>query len=115
MDQSVARLSAGGAKVLIVELPPPAAFSERGAPQPGVIERIDALNRFFRHYVRERPGVALVDLASIVCPDGPPCPETRDGVTLRPRDGGHFSEDGARWVAPFLFDEIARAAQPGAT
>ncbi len=114
MDQSVARLSAGGAKVLLVELPAPAAFSERGVPQPGVTERIDYLNKFFRHYARERPNVGLVDLASIVCPDGPPCPETRDGVTLRPRDGGHFSEDGARWVAPFLFDEIARAAQPNA-
>ena len=65
-----------------------------------------------RSYVAARPGVELVDLASIVCPGGPPCPEYVDGVRLRPTDGIHFQQDGAAWVAPRLYDALARALDP---
>ena len=49
---------------------------------------------------------ALLDLASTVCNDGPPCPQSVDGVELRPVDGVHFGPDGARWVARWIFDRL---------
>ena len=45
-----------------------------------------------------------------VSPDGAtladPCPETRDGIVLRPVDGGHYEAEGAAWTARRLLDAL---------
>jgi lysophospholipase L1-like esterase len=47
-----------------------------------------------------------MDISPIVCPGGPPCPTTLDGITLRPNDGGHYDAEGAAWLAPRLMDGL---------
>jgi len=112
LDGMRARLDAGGATIVLVEMPPPATFSDAGPADPDQLRRMVALGSLYRSYVAARPGVELVDLASIVCPGGPPCPEYVDGVRLRPTDGIHFQQDGAAWVAPRLYDALARGLDP---
>jgi hypothetical protein len=115
LDEARTRLSAGGAKLALVLLPPPAEFSDAGPPKPGLEKRIARLNSIYRRYARDHPGeVVTVDLARIVCPGGPPCPEEVAGIRLRPRDGGHFEAEGAEWVAPRLFQAIVDAANGSA-
>jgi hypothetical protein len=62
------------------------------------------LLRFAARHPRD---VTLVDLAGLMCPGGPPCPEKlENGITPRPLDGGHFSAASAvwamRWLAPYV-------------
>ena len=68
------------------------------------------LGSLYQRYTTLHPDVGLVDLATIVCPGGPPCPEYVSGIRLRPADGGHFQAPGAAWVAPRLYAAIAAAA-----
>ena len=76
---------------------------------PLVDLRQENLNDIYRDYVAAHPTqAAIVDLASVVCPTKP-CPAQMDGVTLRPRDGGHFAGDGPTWVAPRLLDLLEQA------
>ena len=67
------------------------------------------------HPAEHPESVTVVDLAKIVCPQGAPCPEEGAGVTLRPRDGGHYEGDGPAWVAPRLLDAVVRASAATAT
>jgi hypothetical protein len=70
------------------------------------------LNRLFQVLEERYPGlVTVVELDEIVCPGGPPCPETIDGIRPRPWDGGHFAGDGPAWLAPKLIDSILAALQ----
>ncbi len=60
-----------------------------------------------RNVARSDPDrVRLVDLGQWLCPLGPPCPEVVDGILARPNDGGHFSPEGAAWLAPRLLDAL---------
>ncbi len=111
LDQMRARLTSSGAKLLLVVMPPPAEFSDNGPADPDAVHRMVRLAQLYERYAAARPGVGLVDLSSIVCAKGPPCPEFVDGIRLRPADGGHFQASGAAWVAPRLYDAIARAAE----
>ena len=52
--------------------------------------RLNALLRRFQ--ARHRGEVTLVDLATKLCPNGPPCPAKVDGLHARP-DGRHFTPD----------------------
>ena len=54
------------------------------------------------------PGVWLVSLDDILCPEGNPCPAAIDGqeIRLQGNDQTHFSELGAAFVAPLLLDQI---------
>jgi hypothetical protein len=63
--------------------------------------------------------VAVVDLASRVCPTGPPCQgvvpafnpnPTNVTQTVRP-DGSHYLPNGSLWVARWLVPQIAEAAK----
>jgi peptidoglycan/LPS O-acetylase OafA/YrhL len=112
LDEMRVRVGVGGATVVLVEMPPPATFSDNGPAYQDQVQRTVALGSLYRSYAAARPGVDLVNLASIVCPGGPPCPEYVDGIRLRPADGIHFQADGAAWVAPRLYDALARALDP---
>jgi len=54
--------------------------------------------------------VRLVDLGQWLCPTGHPCPEIVEGVQVRGEDGGHFTPQGAAWIAPRLLDAIGLPA-----
>ena len=53
----------------------------------------------------DRARVRVLNLDRWLCPAGAPCPTTVGGVIARP-DGGHFSPEGAAWLAPQLLDAI---------
>jgi len=106
-----ARLEVGGARLVMLTLPAPADTSEVQPLRPDEGARRAYLNEQIRRFAARHPtDVAVAELASIVCPGpGRSCPNTVDGVTLRPRDGNHFEGDGPAWVAPRLYSEIIRA------
>jgi hypothetical protein len=65
--------------------------------------RLNALLRRFR--ARHQSQVSLVDLATKLCPAGPPCPERVEGLHARP-DGRHFTPTAATWAARWILTEI---------
>ncbi len=109
MDAALARLTYGGAKVVIATEPAPAPTAPNNAPAFNVQNdnasylRLNALLRRFA--ARHRNDVLLVDLASLVCPSGPPCPAVVDGMQARP-DGRHYSPAAAVWASRWLLSKI---------
>src|SRR4051794_10499406 len=108
-DAPLAELTANGARVVMVTeaspAPNPAQSTEtydRAADDAGYGRLNVLLHRFA---ARHPDNVSLVDLASKVCPDGPPCPENVDGLHARP-DGRHFTPTSAVWAARFLLSEV---------
>ena len=105
MDWALARLTAGGARVVLVTVPAPAPNAAQrtektdpAADDAGYV-RLDALLR--RFHDRHPDTTTLVDLAAKVCPGGPPCPERVEGMRARP-DGRHFTPAAAAWAARWL-------------
>lgn len=102
-------LSASGAEV-VWAIPPCAddIFGAMNEPDGGNAVQIERIRHVARTILpalqRERPGVRLLDLYSIICPDDEPLFAV-DGVVLRP-DGVHFSVDGALWLADTIGREI---------
>jgi peptidoglycan/LPS O-acetylase OafA/YrhL len=106
LDAARARLTAGGARLVLLTVAP-AAHSDRGDPAATHRERPPHLNALFRELAARHPeSVSVVDLAAMLCPTGDPCPEVVDGVRLRPADGTHFGPDGARWAGPRIVDAL---------
>lgn len=112
MEQTRARLLDGSDALLVLaKLAPPATTSAKGYANPTNTNRLTYLNTLFDRFAAAHPiDTTVLDLERIVCPSGPPCPAVIDGVTLRPTDGGHFSPEGATWVAPRLVDELLAVA-----
>jgi hypothetical protein len=116
VDAAIGRLTAGGAKVLLVTQP---SHSE-GSYQGRVVPRSDALdveftrlNRYLREVAQRYPDrVGIVDLAAKICPGGPPCEPEVAGRTPRPIDGAHFTPEAAVWVSEWLAPQL-RAAGGG--
>jgi len=109
MDAALARLTAGGAHVALVTEAAPAPNPAQGtqttseqADNDGYA-RLNALLRRFQ--ARHRAQVTLVDLASQVCPNGPPCPATIDGLHARP-DGHHFTPAASTFFARWILTQI---------
>ncbi|MGI8709830.1 MAG: acyltransferase family protein [Acidimicrobiales bacterium] len=101
--QAVDRLSAGGARVMVVTLPVPYDTATVTHPA-GLIEAIPKMNRLLRRLAHDDPAhVGVVDLGRIAC--GPGCPHKRNGVTVR-ADGLHYSEPGAALVTPTIVDAL---------
>jgi peptidoglycan/LPS O-acetylase OafA/YrhL len=114
LDAALARLTAGGARVVLVTEAAPAPNPAQGteltdpkADDAGYV-RLNALLRRFQ--ARHRATVTLVDLAAKVCPDGPPCPERVHGMHARP-DGRHFTPTAATWAARGLVAQIFGTAR----
>jgi len=98
---------AGGARLVLLTVPPNATGPMRPTIDETATKRTLHFNGLLRQYAAAHPDrVAVLDLAAIVCPTGPPCPTEVDGVTLRPDDGGHFAGDGPAWVAPRVLDRL---------
>lgn len=100
---ATARLTAGGARMAILTVPP----AVDGDLQPADAEgnrRKARYDRLLRSIVAADPQrLLLVDLAELVCAgDVRRCPAEVGGIRLRPLDGIHFEDEGARWVAAKL-------------
>jgi peptidoglycan/LPS O-acetylase OafA/YrhL len=114
MDAALARLTAGGAHVALITEAGPAPNPAQGtlttsvkADNDGYL-RLNALLRRFQ--ARHRDDVTLVDLATKLCPNGPPCPEKVDGMHARP-DGRHLTPTAATWAARFILTETYGTAK----
>jgi peptidoglycan/LPS O-acetylase OafA/YrhL len=109
MDAALARLTAGGARVVMVTEAAPAPNPAQGTQTTSLkadddgYARLNALLRRFE--ARHRDQVTLVDLAAKLCPSGPPCPERVDGLHARP-DGRHFTPTAAAWAARWVLTQI---------
>jgi hypothetical protein len=124
MDWELARLTAYGAKVVVLTEAAPAPNDAQGAGNTS--NAVDdagyaRLNKILARFATRHAGVVtLVDLAQQVCPTGPPCPEHVDGLRLRP-DGRHFTPKAAaieaHWllpqIVPFVLPELATAPVVG--
>jgi peptidoglycan/LPS O-acetylase OafA/YrhL len=110
MEDARVRLTAYGARIDILTVPPLAATDFTPDPKSSAIDYAH-LNGLIRRFARSHPdNVNVIDFADIVCPGGYPCPEVIDGLLLRP-DGGHFTKETSVWVAdrlvPQLFNDTA--------
>jgi peptidoglycan/LPS O-acetylase OafA/YrhL len=98
-------LTAHGARLMIVGVANPVPGSVSRLPGLDDASRVRAINALYR---RAGPTpdarVRVVDLDSIVCPNGT-CSQVVDGVELRP-DGTHFGTRGAKVVGRQLRDVI---------
>jgi hypothetical protein len=116
LERSRQLVTANGARLVLLTNAPRAETSETQVHDPEDDREILHLNELFREFAAAHPeSVTVVDFASIVCPDGPPCPEQVEGVTLRSRDGSHFDGEGPGWVAPRLLDAVTRASERAPT
>lgn len=109
---AIAPPGSGRSVVLLAEAIPTRG-SVSGDATPDRILEARVHRAVLRSVARSDPArVRLVDLGQWLCPLGPPCPEVVDGIVARPEDGGHFSPDGAAWLAPRLLDALGVSAAP---
>jgi hypothetical protein len=114
LEAAVQRITAGGAngQLVILTVVPRAEHSFLVDANAEDLRVPPLLNSLYRVLELRHPGVvSVVELGDIVCPGGPPCPQTVDGIQPRPRDGGHFEGDGPTWLAPKLLAAIVEALQ----
>ncbi len=116
MDLELARLTAYGAKVVVLTEAAPAPNDAQGTgntsnavDDAGYVRLGHILARFASSNAN---AVTLVDLAQQVCPTGPPCPEDVDGLRLRP-DGRHFTPTAAAIEADWLMPQIVPVVRHG--
>jgi lysophospholipase L1-like esterase len=101
-------LTAGGAHLVITTMAPRAPNELMTASAAAdETSRYLRLNELYTQYASAHPEtVSVVDFAGAVCPGGPPCPRTVDGINLRPLDGLHFTPETAGWAAQWLLDAV---------
>jgi hypothetical protein len=114
LDAAFDRLTAGGARLLVATIAPPAPsgllLGER-VVSPEFDWKFADMDAALEALVeRHRPRAELVDLARKLCPDGPPCPADVDGVEPRKLDGPHFDPAGSVWLARWMLPQILAAA-----
>ena len=108
IDQAAHRLTADGAHLVITTMAPRAP-NELLSPVAAAAEsaRFVHLNELYTQYAHAHPETtSVVDFADAVCPGGPPCPRTVDGIDLRPLDGLHFTPDTAGWASRWLLETV---------
>jgi peptidoglycan/LPS O-acetylase OafA/YrhL len=114
MDATLARVTAYGAKVVLLTVAAPAPNDAQGTNDTsnGVDDAGYArLDRLDREFGRHHPGtVTVVDLARELCPNGPPCPENVDGLRMRP-DGRHFTPTAATIEAHWILPQLVAAVR----
>ena len=106
IDDAARRLTANGARLVIVTLAPEAPGTQV-APDPHRNQRLAKLNQLLRAYAAAHH-IPVADLRSIVCPHTPsrkPCPRVVNGILLRP-DGYHFDAGASRFVAERLLPRV---------
>ena len=107
VDQAVQRLTSTGARIAFLTMPPLVSADEVAQPSADTQYRYRLINELLEWYAYNHPATTfVVDLSSVVCPGGTPCPEVVDGVRLRPVDGHHFSGAGGSVVAPWIVQQV---------
>jgi peptidoglycan/LPS O-acetylase OafA/YrhL len=108
MRERVRQLTATGATVVMVTQPP---FAEGGVTTEPTAQdhEFERLNTLLTQFAARAPHVKVVDLASYVCPSGPPCPILVDNLWVR-GDGAHYTLDGSVWVARWLLPQLGISA-----
>jgi hypothetical protein len=102
IDAAVTRLTARGARLVLMPTAPRAYPSVRGLANPAGDARIAQLAKALRSYAsRHTDKVTLIDLPTILqCATADRCPEeVAPGIKPRELDGFHFDGDGAAWLA----------------
>jgi hypothetical protein len=103
---AIAPPGSGRMVVLLAEAVPADGFVS-GVATPDRIAEARVHRAVLRSVARSDPTrVRVVDMGQWLCPLGPPCPTVVEGIVARPNDGGHFSPEGAAWVAPRLLDAL---------
>ena len=108
LDQAVAILSAGGAKVVLFTMPyvDPAEAPDGTTYPENDPARADAYNALVRRVAAKHPGeVTVYDLNKVLDPGGRFTP-TIDGVDVRWSDGIHISATGGEWLRPKILPLI---------
>jgi peptidoglycan/LPS O-acetylase OafA/YrhL len=114
IDEAARRLTASGAHLAITTMAPRAPNQLVTASDDAETSRYERLNELYTQYARAHPAtVSVVDFAAAVCPGGPPCPRTVDGIEPRPLDGMHFTPQTATWGSRPLLDAVL-ACRPAA-
>jgi hypothetical protein len=116
------RFLAVGAKVVIV-LPPlrsqqaPGCQGVANQARCQVIQRQDTVIRqatqeWFAGILGQK-GVYEIQVDSLLCPHGNPCPGKVAGIDVRlpGYDQTHFTQAGSTWFAPRLFDKVVAALE----
>jgi SGNH domain (fused to AT3 domains) len=113
MNARVQQFLATGARVILLLQPP---FVDDGNPTRPTQNDLDfeRLNGLLTEVAAAHPGrVTTIDLASRVCPSGPPCPYVVDGIGTSEADingvrldGEHYGLAGSLWVAEWLLPKI---------
>jgi hypothetical protein len=104
MERRVRQFTMTGATVVMLTQPPYVDFGKPTGPTRDD-EDFERLNALLAKFARNKPHVELIDLASYVCPSGPPCPLLVDGVFVR-GDGAHYTGEGSLWVARWLMPRL---------
>ena len=102
IDAAVARLTATGARLVLMPTAPRAYPSVRGLANPAGDARLVQLAKVLRSYANQHADkVSLIDLPTILqCPTALRCPEeVAPGIKPRALDGFHFDGNGAAWLA----------------
>jgi hypothetical protein len=103
---TIAPPGSGRSVVFLAEaIPAPGAVT--GDASPTRINEARQHRSSLRAVARALPDrVRVIDLGQWLCPNGPQCPPSVEGVVTRADDGGHFTADGAAWLAPRLLDAL---------
>ncbi len=109
IEEAVAMLSSGGAKVVLLTAPyyvvswPQEIDEERSFYNP---EWIDRWNQLLRDVAAAHPGlVTVLDLNRLVDPDGV-WADSINGVAIRHEDRVHFSSAGASYIGQWLAPQV---------
>jgi peptidoglycan/LPS O-acetylase OafA/YrhL len=111
LDRAIEIVGARGAQVLLATEP----YNRRGERSDGSLfpedhpSRVTHWNHLLTEAAAAHPGVEILDFGGRVSPEGRYTP-TAGGVQVR-ADGLHLAPDGVqRWIAPWLFTELLKAA-----
>ncbi len=102
-------VTSGGARVVLVDSTPRAPSPVGPADLDPDGDIAELRNRLHALAARHPDRTAVVEFSQVLCPAGVPCPAVVDGITPRPSDGGHFTDDTAPWVAARLWPLAADA------
>jgi hypothetical protein len=117
IDAAVGRLTASGARLVFLPIPPNAYPSARGVPNIQGDSRLASLAKLLRGYARQHPDkTSLIDLPTLLgCPREDRCPaEVAPGIRPRDLDGFHFDGSGAAWLADQLMGMLLGTTPPPA-
>jgi hypothetical protein len=97
--------TATGATVYMLTQPPFVNVGRKTSGPTPQDQQFERLNTFLTDFAAHTPHVRVLDLAARVCPSGPPCPVTTDGVWVR-GDGAHYTPEGSLWAARWVMARL---------